>query len=228
MWSAECRNSHSAFAIPHSAFVILAAMTDSASPQTPQRSNWFSYLVESSGLQPYGGHSILLVVIVGMIWIGRANLLSLVPTSMDVSQLAQMAETLPTPTPVVALVAGTQLPVVAQNEIVSGAGDLTRQTDIHTNIPTRPRQEIVSYTVQSGDTLFGIAEKFGLKPETIVWGNPVLKDDPHLLRPGQELRIPPVDGVLRDVQVGDRLDVLARYYQVTVDDIVNWPGNDLD
>src|SRR6185295_387279 len=40
--------------------------------------------------------------------------------------------------------------------------------------------------------------------------------------------IPPTDGVLRDVQPTDKLDVLARYYGVTVEDIVNWPGNDLD
>jgi murein DD-endopeptidase MepM/ murein hydrolase activator NlpD len=106
--------------------------------------------------------------------------------------------------------------------------NITRQTDIHTNIPTRPRTKIDSYTVQSGDTLFGIAEKFNLKPETLVWGNPILKDDPHLLSPGQELRIPPTDGVLRDVQPTDKLDVLARYYGVTVEDIVDWPGNDLD
>jgi LysM repeat protein len=31
--------------------------------------------------------------------------------------------------------------------------------------------EVITYTVQAGDTLFGIAEKYGLKPETMMWGN---------------------------------------------------------
>ena len=42
---------------------------------------------------------------------------------------------------------------------------------IHTTIPSRPRTEITTYTIQKGDTIFGIAEMFGLKPETILWGN---------------------------------------------------------
>ena len=197
-------------------------MSDSVSPQTPP-GRFLANLIETLGIGRYAGHAILLIVVAGMIWLARTNLLTAVPTSMDVSKLT-MPETLPTATPVVDSISGAQFPVLA----ASDSGDLTRQSDIHTNIPTRPRAEIKTYTVQSGDTLFGIAEKFGLKPETLVWGNPILKDDPHLLQPGQELRIPPVDGVLRDVQPNDQLDVLARFYQVTVDDIVNWPGNDLD
>ena len=197
-------------------------MSDSVSPQTPP-GRFLANLIETLGIGRYAGHAILLIVVAGMIWLARTNLLTAVPTSMDVSELT-MPETLPTATPVVDSISIAQLPVLA----ASDSGDLTRQSDIHTNIPTRPRAEIKTYTVQSGDTLFGIAEKFGLKPETLVWGNPILKDDPHLLQPGQELRIPPVDGVLRDVQPNDQLDVLARFYQVTVDDIVNWPGNDLD
>src|SRR4030067_55045 len=62
----------------------------------------------------------------------------------------------------------------------------------YTNVPTRPRQEIIKYTVQDGDSVFGIAEKFGLKPQTILWGNyNILADDPHSLRPGLELNILP-------------------------------------
>ena len=41
----------------------------------------------------------------------------------------------------------------------------------YTTIPTRPREDLVRYTVEDGDTVFGIAEKFGLKPETVLWGN---------------------------------------------------------
>src|SRR4051812_48335275 len=43
-------------------------------------------------------------------------------------------------------------------------------TTVHVE-PTPATAEIKSYTVQSGDTVLGIAEKFGLKPETIQWAN---------------------------------------------------------
>ncbi|HRQ32997.1 MAG TPA: LysM peptidoglycan-binding domain-containing protein, partial [Anaerolineales bacterium] len=46
-----------------------------------------------------------------------------------------------------------------------------RLAQVHTTIPSRPRQEIVKYTVVEGDTIFGIAQNFGLEPQTILWGN---------------------------------------------------------
>src|SRR5262245_55598635 len=65
-----------------------------------------------------------------------------------------------------------------------------------TTIPSRPRQDIVKYVVEKGDTVFGIAQKFGLQPETVLWGNyGILLDNPHSLKEGQELLIMPSDGV---------------------------------
>ena len=105
---------------------------------------------------------------------------------------------------------------------------LTRRVNPHTLIPSRPRQEVITYTVRSGDTLFGISEKYGITPETVLWGNPILKDDPHKLSPGQELLISPVTGVLRVVYSDDTIEGLAAAYHANVDDILNWPGNNLD
>ena len=66
---------------------------------------------------------------------------------------------------------------------------IPRVAQPYTTIPTRPRQELVKYIVEDGDTVFGIAEKFGLKPQTILWGNyGLLLDSPHSLKPGQRLR----------------------------------------
>jgi murein DD-endopeptidase MepM/ murein hydrolase activator NlpD len=110
----------------------------------------------------------------------------------------------------------------------SGATVL-RQADLHTVLPDRPRIEITQYEVKDGDTLFGIADKFGLKPETILWGNyDVLLDDPHTLRPGQELNIPPVDGTIYKWNEGDGLNGVAKFFGVSAEDIISWPGNDLD
>ncbi len=40
-------------------------------------------------------------------------------------------------------------------------GGIPRFAQLHTTLPTRARFEITQYEVQKGDTIFGIAEKFG-------------------------------------------------------------------
>jgi hypothetical protein len=106
---------------------------------------------------------------------------------------------------------------------------VSRAVDLHTIIPSRPRIEILKYEVKQGDNLFGISERFNLKPETIFWGNwYTMGGDPHLLRPGQSLNILPVDGVLHIWTAGEGLNGVAKFYGVSPEEIINWPGNDLD
>jgi len=116
------------------------------------------------------------------------------------------------------------IPALANPALVG----ISRQARIHTNVPTRPRQDITTYTVQSGDSVFGIAEKFGLQPETILWSNAVLQDDPHLLQPDQELIILPVDGVYHEWLGGIPFGEWARYFKVEPADILEYPGNHID
>lgn len=108
-------------------------------------------------------------------------------------------------------------------------GGIPRLAQVHTIIPSRPRQEVVKYTVVEGDTVFGIAEKFGLKPETVLWGNySILQDNPHALQPGQELTILPSDGVYWEWSSGNTLTGFANYFGVKPEDILNSPINNLD
>lgn len=112
---------------------------------------------------------------------------------------------------------------------LAGAPAIGRAADVHTLIPDRPRMGILRYLVQQGDSLFVIADTFGLKPESVLWGNWYeLGGDPHLLRPGQELNILPVDGALHRWSAGEGLNGVASFYGVTAQDIIDWPGNDLD
>ena len=114
-------------------------------------------------------------------------------------------------------------------ESIEEASGITRQSDLYTIIPTRPRLGLLKYQVQQGDTLFGIAEKFGLKPESILWGNwYALDGDPHFIAPGQELSILPVDGALHLWSEGEGLNGVADFYGVAAEDILDWPGNELD
>jgi LysM repeat protein len=106
---------------------------------------------------------------------------------------------------------------------------IIRTTNINTIIPSRPRVDVITYTVQAGDTLFSIAQTFGLKPETLLWGNyDVLNDNPHLLKPKQVLNILPVDGTFYEWKEGDSLSSVADFFQVDKSAIIDYPGNFID
>ncbi|MDW8394982.1 MAG: LysM peptidoglycan-binding domain-containing M23 family metallopeptidase [Anaerolineae bacterium] len=92
----------------------------------------------------------------------------------------------------------------------------------------RGKRELREYTVVEGDTVFGIALKFGLRPETILWSNyDQLKDNFDLIRVGQKFIIPPENGLIIEVERGDTLDGIARRYGVKPEAIVNEPINKL-
>src|SRR5690606_12715431 len=66
--------------------------------------------------------------------------------------------------------------------------------DPFTIIPERARNAMIKYTVNEGDTIDTIAERFSLKTESLAWSNS-REIVQRFLRPGDELNIPPVDGV---------------------------------
>lgn len=88
------------------------------------------------------------------------------------------------------------------------------------------REAVVSYTIAEGDTLSGVAERFGLTTQTLIWANSI--GTPNALTLGSELRIPPVSGVLHKVNPGDTLLTLAERYQVEVTDITGFSANKIN
>jgi len=97
----------------------------------------------------------------------------------------------------------------------------------HTTIAQHPRLEAITYTVQAGDTVYGIAEQFGVSPDTVLWANGRLEENPDLLRIGQQLVIPPVTGVYHIIEEGDTLSELAARYKAEVSAILSFEGNQL-
>lgn len=97
-----------------------------------------------------------------------------------------------------------------------------------TIIPKRPRKEVITYVVQPGDTLYGIAEKFGISADTIMWASGRLEDHPDLLSVGQELTILPINGVYHTVAKGDTLASIAQKYKVEVSAIIESEYNHLE
>jgi murein DD-endopeptidase MepM/ murein hydrolase activator NlpD len=109
----------------------------------------------------------------------------------------------------------------------SEATNLVRAAVPFTLIPDRPRVELLTHIVEAGDTLYGVAEKFNVSVETLMWANG-LEQNPDLLRLGQELIVLPVNGVYHTVQAGDTVDSVAKKYKAKPEDIVSFPLNNLN
>jgi len=106
---------------------------------------------------------------------------------------------------------------------------IVRQVSIKTNIPERPRYNTIEHVVVKGDSVFAIAAEYKIKPETMLWANyDILKDNPDSLRIGMVLKIPPTNGVFYQWQEGDSLDSVATKFKAQKDDIISWPGNNVD
>jgi murein DD-endopeptidase MepM/ murein hydrolase activator NlpD len=105
---------------------------------------------------------------------------------------------------------------------VASPNAITRQANPLTTVPERVRLEVITYTVQSGDTVFGIALAFKLSPYTIVWSNmETLQGAPWLLSPGLTLYIPPVDGAYHTVMEGETPEGIARAYDIPTEALYN-------
>lgn len=130
----------------------------------------------------------------------------------------------------------TQHPVVSNKALALAVGGTTQRSDANTNtsditsgqasaspiavggdiipgtdsIGADNRQETITYIVQPGDTLSTIAHSFDLTSKTLVWANGM--SDQDFIKPGQTLKIPPVEGYLYTIKKGDTLAAIATKY----------------
>jgi hypothetical protein len=167
--------------------------------------------------------SIILVLLV--VWAMRTYLEGFSVPEISRSDRAVLAAANPTPTPA---------PETPRLPVFSGPTDhlqfgIPRLASLYTTVPTRPRAHVITYTVEAGDSVFGIAEKFSLKPETIMWANTtVLLDNPHRLQVGQVVNIMPTNGTYHKWSAGENLVKVAEFYEVVAQAVIEWAGNPFD
>lgn len=82
---------------------------------------------------------------------------------------------------------------------------------------------ITNYTVKSGDTVSGIAEKYNISVNTVLWANDLRRDSK--LKVGTSLIILPISGVKHEVKSGDTLQSIALKYKGDATEIIAY--NDL-
>lgn len=92
-----------------------------------------------------------------------------------------------------------------------------------TEISQKPRAEILTYTIEGGDSLSTVAKKFGVSEDSIKWANDMSTD---ALTVGKELKIPPVTGVVHKVAQGESVYTIAKKYDTNPQGIVDFPFNE--
>ena len=107
-------------------------------------------------------------------------------------------------------------------------GSLDPNPNPHTFQGRRPEHNFIRYTVERGDTPNSIADRFNIRTETLLGGNPELSQEASLLQTGSEIIILPIDGVLHDVQPGETLERIAEQYGVSIEEIIAYEDNNLE
>jgi murein DD-endopeptidase MepM/ murein hydrolase activator NlpD len=102
---------------------------------------------------------------------------------------------------------------------------LERSALLRTSQAQYPQWQPQTYTVQDGDTLSTLAERFGLDQRTVVWANDALVQHPDQLSVGQQLVILPLNAAYHMVAEGDTLQSIAAKYQVPAETIIAYKGN---
>ena len=92
--------------------------------------------------------------------------------------------------------------------------------------PGAPLPPFFPYEVRRGDTVDKIAHRFAINPETILFNNWEIRDGDRL-EVGATLTIPPRDGVVYTVRLGDTLFDIALNYAADVEAVLAFPGNQL-
>jgi murein DD-endopeptidase MepM/ murein hydrolase activator NlpD len=89
----------------------------------------------------------------------------------------------------------------------------------------KDQNNIIKHTVQKGETLSSIADKYNISVETILLANEL---DSNVIHEGQELLILPVDGLVHMVEKGETVAQIAKDYSADKQEIIDYNGLSAD
>jgi len=107
------------------------------------------------------------------------------------------------------------------HEFLPVGGDVLAATTVSiTELTGRPSTDPIGYVVEEGDTLSSIGQKYNITVDAIRYANNLT--DLNYLRIGQELTIPPIEGVVYEVGESDTLEGIADKFSVASQAIVDF------
>jgi murein DD-endopeptidase MepM/ murein hydrolase activator NlpD len=95
---------------------------------------------------------------------------------------------------------------------------MDQEEESKANVVQRVRSGVETYTVKAGDSLGTIARDFDIDVGTILWANNL--SERQYIRPGDQLKILPVSGVLVSIKSGDTLGAIAKKYNGDLEEIM--------
>ena len=112
-------------------------------------------------------------------------------------------------------------PSIIKSNGLNGYSKDSSSSNSH-QINTDTTSEETVYTVVSGDTLSGIASKYGTTYQKLAEYNGIA--DPNKIYPGQQIKIPGSNSssAYYTVVTGDNLTKIANRYGATVNQLVSW------
>ena len=122
--------------------------------------------------------------------------------------------------------------VVRGNDATSALraqGQGAAATDVVTAAREQQQDKIpifFEYKVQNGDTVSGIAARFGIRTDYVIWNNADISNA-NALKPGQTLQVPSVEGIVHSVRLGDTVSDIAQRYDAKAADVIQFRPNGL-
>lgn len=183
---------------------------------------------EKTFVERGAGYVVLLVVTVLLLWSWRAGPGRAIEAAGETAVIPPIAALSDANAPIPATDQGPLYDFSTGDLPVITDGSLDPNPNPHTFQGRRPEHSFITYVVERGDTPNSIADRFNIRTETLLGGNPQLSQEASLLQTGSEIIILPIDGVLHDVQPGETLERIAEQYGVPLEEIVAYEDNNLE
>jgi LysM repeat protein len=92
------------------------------------------------------------------------------------------------------------------------SGTIVKPVAVPTSTPVQHTP--TTYTVRQGEDIYAIAKKFNITADELRWSNPAKLTKTDLVRAGDQLMVPPIDGVVVVVKLNDTIQAIAGAYKV--------------